>query len=53
MPHFEAFHVSATTGEGIDRWTSWLEARRAAARPTVSGHHHHHHEHAHERETRS
>jgi hydrogenase nickel incorporation protein HypB len=43
MPRFEVFHVSATTGEGIDRWTAWLEARRASARQTGTVHHDDHH----------
>ncbi len=29
-PHLEFRRVSATTGEGMDRWYDWLRARRAA-----------------------
>jgi hydrogenase nickel incorporation protein HypB len=28
MPSCEMISVSATTGEGVDRWIAWLEARR-------------------------
>ena len=30
MPELNVLHVSATTGEGIDQWLSWLAARQAA-----------------------
>lgn len=47
MPRPEVFRVSAKTGEGIDRWVAWLEARRAmkpeAHRHAPEDHHHHHH----------
>lgn len=50
MPSPVVLRVSAKTGEGIDRWVAWLEARRARAeeetRSTVPAHsepHHHHH----------
>jgi hydrogenase nickel incorporation protein HypB len=29
-PHLEILRVSATTGQGLDRWYDWLRARRAA-----------------------
>ncbi len=52
MPHPEVFRVSAKTGEGIDRWVAWLEARRdATAHPAAHdhahgvGHRHFHHDH--------
>ncbi len=50
MPEAKMLQVSAKTGEGIDAWLSWLEARRPAAvdRPPKAHHHHHHHEHSHE-----
>ncbi len=44
MPEAALLKVSAKTGEGIDAWLEWLEARRpeAVERPT-EGHHHEHH----------
>jgi hydrogenase nickel incorporation protein HypB len=30
MPELDVLHVSATTGEGIDEWLGWLEARKQA-----------------------
>jgi hydrogenase nickel incorporation protein HypB len=29
-PRLEILRVSATTGQGLDRWYDWLRARRAA-----------------------
>jgi hydrogenase nickel incorporation protein HypB len=34
-PGMEIFEASAKTGEGMDRWLSWLLARRDAARPAA------------------
>jgi hydrogenase nickel incorporation protein HypB len=53
MPDAKLLRVSAKTGEGIDAWLEWLEARRTAPRRGSKsrdsrGHHHHTHEHAHE-----
>jgi hydrogenase nickel incorporation protein HypB len=31
MPDAQLLHLSARTGEGLDEWAAWLEARRAAA----------------------
>jgi hydrogenase nickel incorporation protein HypB len=30
-PKLEILRVSATTGQGLDRWYDWVRARRAAA----------------------
>jgi hydrogenase nickel incorporation protein HypB len=35
MPEPRMLVVSAQTGEGIDAWLTWLEARRAARAPRV------------------
>jgi hydrogenase nickel incorporation protein HypB len=49
MPEAKMLKVSAKTGEGIDGWLAWLQARRPApAERPAEGHHHHHHEHPHE-----
>ncbi len=56
MPRPVALEVSARTGQGMDAWVSWVEARRAdlprapgAVAPHVHAHEHPHaHEHAHE-----
>lgn len=40
-PHYIA--VSATTGDGIDKWVEWLNAREGQR--TAHLHHHHHHDH--------
>ncbi|MFW2387282.1 MAG: hydrogenase nickel incorporation protein HypB [Polyangiales bacterium] len=47
MPSAQMLKVSAKTGEGIDAWLAWLEARRPdpVERPAEA---HHHHEHPHE-----
>jgi hydrogenase nickel incorporation protein HypB len=51
MPEAKMLKVSAKTGEGIDEWLTWLEARRPVPveRPP-EGHHHHHHRHEHHHE---
>ena len=36
MPEPNVIHVSAITGEGIDRWIEWLEAKRTAALTEVA-----------------
>ena len=36
MPNPEVIHVSAITGEGIDRWIEWLEAKRTGALSEVA-----------------
>ena len=49
MPGASMLKVSAKTGEGIDAWLQWLEARRPAAVERPPGARvHHHHEHPHE-----
>jgi ABC-type taurine transport system ATPase subunit len=48
MPRFEVIPVCATTGEGLDRFAAWLEARRAAVPRATHAHgldHHHQHPH--------
>jgi len=47
MPEAKMLEVSAKTGEGIEAWLTWLEARRPerVERPAER---HHHHEHTHE-----
>jgi hydrogenase nickel incorporation protein HypB len=57
MPRPEVLSVSARTGEGVDGWLRWIEARRAgrAARAGAVPHvhtHAHDHEHAHAHEHR-
>ena len=57
MPRPEVLSVSARTGEGVDGWLRWVEARRAglAARVGAVPHvhtHAHDHEHAHAHEHR-
>jgi len=48
MPDAKMLEVSAKTGEGIDAWLSWLDARRPAPTARTTGHdHHHHHDHDH------
>lgn len=36
MPDPAVIHVSAITGEGIDRWVGWLEEKRVVARSEVA-----------------
>lgn len=48
MPEAQMLQVSARTGEGIDEWLRWLEARRPERRARPEAHHHHHHEHGHD-----
>jgi hydrogenase nickel incorporation protein HypB len=44
MPEARMLKISAKTGEGIDAWLAWLEARRPAkSDPSERSHHHHHH----------
>ncbi len=43
MPDPKVLEVSARTGEGIEQWVKWLEARRPQRGKAVA----HHHEHAH------
>lgn len=38
MPEANFIQVSAVTGEGIDTWIDWLEARRAAEIPSAAVH---------------
>jgi hydrogenase nickel incorporation protein HypB len=45
MPSPTMIRVSARTGEGIDAWLAWLEARRPPARQPHAHHHHHRHHH--------
>jgi hydrogenase nickel incorporation protein HypB len=48
MPNAAMLKVSAKTGEGIEAWIAWLDARRPrrAGRPHTHSHHHgHHHDH--------
>jgi hydrogenase nickel incorporation protein HypB len=48
MPRFEAIQISAKTGQGLDAWIGWLDARRAkVARGTGAARHDHGHEHDH------
>ncbi len=50
MPDAKLLKVSAKTGEGIDAWLEWLEARRPAPRlgsTSQDAHEHHHHTHDH------
>ncbi len=49
MPSPHVIEVCARTGEGIDQWLAWLEARRpkAGAKAPVTHHHHHHDEAGH------
>ncbi len=42
MPEPTMLEVSAKTGEGIDAWLAWLEARRPERRSAKSAPHHHH-----------
>jgi len=49
MPEATMLEVSAKTGEGIDAWVGWLEARRLEAlERSAEGHAHAHHAHSHE-----
>ncbi len=48
MPEAKVLKVSAKTGEGIDAWLGWLEARRPAAKAADAHPHHHDHEHPHD-----
>lgn len=41
MPEAQMLEVSAKTGDGIDAWLAWLEARRPAATGRRTPHHHH------------
>ena len=48
MPRPKVIEVSARTGEGIDRWVSWVEELRVAmTRPARGGGHGHGHAHSH------
>lgn len=44
MPEPTVFEVSAKTGDGIQAWLDWLDARRP---PPTKRRPHHHHDHAH------
>ena len=46
MPTPALLQVSATTGEGIDRWVSWLERQRSAVLRSASSPEHAHFPHA-------
>ena len=47
MPDAQMLRVSAVTGEGIDAWVEWLDARKSSMEPATGGEpHHHDHEHA-------
>jgi hydrogenase nickel incorporation protein HypB len=46
MPNQAAFHVSARTGDGLERWFGWLEAQIAARGGLVADHPAHGHTHA-------
>jgi hydrogenase nickel incorporation protein HypB len=35
-PHLEMIEVSSTTGEGLDRWMGWLQARQQRKRATTA-----------------
>lgn len=50
MPNPTIIEVSARTGQGVDEWLRWLEARRPkpGVKPAAPHHHHHHHEHDHD-----
>ena len=53
MPETKMLKVSAKTGEGVDAWLGWLEARRPKKgdRSKLAHHHdHHEHEHSHEQQ---
>lgn len=43
MPNTNMLKVSARTGEGIDAWLQWLEARRPQHSHHPQGHRHEHH----------
>jgi len=47
MPEPHHIVVSATSGDGIDTWVSWLREKEGRRTETVGdgGHHHHHHDH--------
>jgi hydrogenase nickel incorporation protein HypB len=45
MPEPAAIQVAATTGQGMDAWTAWLEAKRGALTARAGHAHHHHHHH--------
>jgi len=45
MPKPAAFHVSAKTGEGLERWFGWVEAQVAARGGPIAGHPAHGHSH--------
>jgi hydrogenase nickel incorporation protein HypB len=45
MPRPALLRLSARTGEGVDSWLAWLDARRGPRRP--AGGHAHHHDHTH------
>ncbi len=47
MPKPLFLPVSAQSGEGIDAWMSWLDARAMRERATAAVHHHHHDHHHH------
>ena len=42
MPKPELIQVSARTGEGVDQWLAWLEARKPRRAAHVHPHPHHH-----------
>jgi hydrogenase nickel incorporation protein HypB len=45
MPQPALLRLSARTGDGVDAWLAWLEARRGACRPAAGPAHHHDHTH--------
>lgn len=45
MPDPKVIEVSARTGEGIEQWVKWLEARRPQRGKAVAHHHEHTHHH--------
>ena len=45
MPHPAVLHLSARTGEGLEPWFAWLDARMRAAKGPDSGHPAHLHRH--------
>ena len=47
MPTPMFLAVSAQSGEGIDSWMSWLDAKVPRERATTAVHRHHHHHHHH------
>jgi len=47
MPRPEVIRISARSGEGIDAWLRWLDARKSCAPKGAGFSHVHSHEHAH------